>query len=156
MKLFSSILVLAVSGISLAAPAGAQKLTCREDMRPLDGALNQVTLTRQTDGKYEAVYVHDVRMVAPGEHKEIKIFSGVDCKFATKEPTLVECNGTSDGEFAYLRVVRSSKESVTYDGSVDVSTFYEIHAQSSTLDKAGLDLSMRIQQAPRPAPCKAE
>lgn len=141
--------------------ADVNKMTCFHDMRPVDGNLEQLTLTRQDNGKYEAVHlVVTAGFGSPVSHRETKIASNLTCQFATQDARIASCHKSSseEGETqnSGVQFDRNSNESLAFDGNILVSKYFNITAYSPVL-KETLKMEVPIRTGfGIPSDCKVE
>lgn len=128
-----------------------QSVHCFHDMRPVDGNLNEVTLTVQKDGRYTAEHrVVTAGFGSPSETKVTTIAKNLKCLFAKENPRLLECSKSSseEGESinSGINITYSSTQGVTYTGDIATSNQYNISAYSPSLPGRRLELEIPIRE----------
>jgi len=139
----------------IAASAGmaaqVSQVHCFHDMRPVDGNLDEVTLTLQDNGKYTAEHrVVTAGFGSPSETKVTKIASNLTCNFATENARLLECYKSSSDEGeeinSGININYTTTQSVTYEGKILSSNAYNITAYSPSLPDHRLELEIPIRE----------
>ncbi|MCB0364762.1 MAG: hypothetical protein H6624_16135 [Bdellovibrionaceae bacterium] len=77
-------------------PLSQIALECTNDMRPVDGALTQVQLVKQANGRYNVIYnVATPGWGAPPENSSVVLASNLKCTFAHNDGLLSSCRKSS-------------------------------------------------------------